>query len=139
MEEPVQFVGLHESRHDHRRRGRPPPIEASRDDQPGLCDHVTGVMARRDGAFLLKTKRERGSIVGNAPEAERRLRRPRRRLFLRTGERSALARGLTLVRVKDRVLGADPPAIEIENYVQAPLDRTERGLRITNVRDVDGA
>jgi hypothetical protein len=46
---------------------------------------------------------------------------------------------VTLIRVKDCLLGADPPAIEIENNVQAPLDRTERGLRITNVRDVDGA
>jgi hypothetical protein len=77
-----------------------------------------------------------GAIVGNAPYAERRLRHPRRRLFLRAGERSALADGLPLVRVKDCVLGADPPAIEIENNVQAPLDWTERGLRITNVRDV---
>jgi hypothetical protein len=87
-------------------------------------------MARSDSAFLLKPKRERGTIVGNAPYAERRLRRPCSRLFLPRGERPALARGLTLVRVKDRLLGADPPAIEIENNVQAPLDRTERDLRI---------
>jgi hypothetical protein len=96
-------------------------------------------MVRRDGAFLLKAKRERGAIVGNAPDAERRLRRPRRRLFLRTAERSTLARSVTLIRVKDCVLGGDPPAIEIENNVQAPLDRTERGLRIANVRDVHAA
>ena len=40
---------------------------------------------------------------------------------------------------EDRVLCADPAAIEIENNVQAALDRTKRGLRVTNVRDVHAA
>ncbi len=134
MEEPVQFVGLHEVRHNHRRRRRAPPIEASRDHQPGLCNDVTGVVACGDGAFLLKPKPERGAIVGKAPYAEGRPRCPRRHLFLRPSERSALAIGLTLVGVKDRVLDANFPTIKIENNVQTPLDRTECGLRITNVR-----